>query len=121
MSTSLTTLYEIPITSATPGTLDLSEYTHRYDMTLVSVNSAATQTIILPPAATAVDKDITIAKLGAGRVAVTVKTTDYIASSSTGGSLYNDASGETFATVTVRPIPSANKWFILGAHGTWKV
>lgn len=117
----LETLYEVAIASATAGVTDLRLYTPRYDLSLVSVNSATTQTIVLPDASTAYDKDLTFVKLGSGKVIISAGSTDWIANSATGGSIYNEEASETYATLTLKAIPSASKWLIVGAHGTWRI
>ena len=118
----LATLHELAITTAVVSTTDLKRYHHRYDIKTISVNSAATQTFILPRAATstATENELTFVKLGKGNVIIQTAPSDIIANSAASGYIYNSSTIQLYATLTIRAVPSANKWVIIGAHGTWQ-
>ena len=85
----------------------------------ITVNSASAQIVNLP-AVTAADigATITIIKLGAGTVTIDAPAGVYIADSGSGGTVYNNSAGETYAAITLRLATTA-KWIITGGNGSW--
>lgn len=61
---------------------------------------------------------VTIVKNNTGTTTITANTGQYIADSTSAGSIYNDVAGETWATITLVAI-STTQWVILGQDGTW--
>lgn len=73
-------------------------------------------------AAGAVPLKYTFVKTAANTLTVDPGAGNFIANGIAAAKLYDDVSGETYATVTLQLISSAgsvNKWVIVGAHGTW--
>jgi len=86
---------------------------------IITVTADATITL---PAVGAGDigATITIIKAGATAVTIAAEGSDTIADSGAGGTIYNNVSAETSATITLRLITDT-KWSILGVDGTWTV
>jgi len=85
----------------------------------VKVNSGSAQTVNLP----SVDSShigiwFTVIKLGAGKVTINAPDSDVIVDSGAGGTIYNEAAGETYAMITLKLV-SATVWSVVGAIGTW--
>jgi len=85
----------------------------------ITVTNAAAQTITLPSVtATDIGATITVVKLGAGRVTIQAAATTYIADSASGGTIYNQASGPAYASITLRLV-TATQWLLVGGKGAW--
>jgi hypothetical protein len=85
----------------------------------ITVNSGSDQTITLPDiGAGDIGGTFTIVKLGAGIVTIDAVGSDVIADSSAGGKIYDNVAGETYANITIQ-VAAADKWIIVGGHGTW--
>lgn len=84
-----------------------------------TVSSGTTQTLNLPTiAAGNIGTTFTIVKLGAGQVTIQANTGQYIADSSAAGTIYNNQSLQTYATITIMAV-TTTKWIIIGYSGTW--
>lgn len=104
-------LTEAHNTGATLTTLDFGK--------TITVASASAQIVYLP----SVDVSnkgawFRIIKLGPGKVTIAAADSDTIADSGTGGTIYNGATSEDFATITLQ-LGSDTGWFIAGGCGTW--
>lgn len=96
------------------GTLETTQFG-----TTVTVNSAQSVGVVLPSVATGdIGGWFRFMKLGAGTLAVCAADSDVIASATAGSAIYNAASAETYATLTLQ-LADATHWVITGAHGTW--
>jgi hypothetical protein len=85
----------------------------------VIVNSSSDRTINLPSVDSShVGATFTIWKLGSGRVTIDAADSDTIMDSAAGGTIYNSATGETWACIRLR-LQSATQWAIEGGVGTW--
>jgi hypothetical protein len=85
----------------------------------ITIDSASDQIAYLP----SVDSGdegawFRFVKQGAGRVTISGADSDTIADSSAGGTIYDDVSDETWATLTLQLV-SGTQWVITGAHGSW--
>jgi len=70
----------------------------------------------------AVPLKYTFVKSAAGTLTIDPGAGNFIANGIAAATLYDDVSGETWATVVLQLVSSAgsvNKWVIVGAHGTW--
>lgn len=65
-------------------------------------------------------KPITFIKKGAGKVTIVGEAGQYIADSSSGGTIYNDQSHETYGTITLMAI-STTHFVIVAMDGTWSI
>ncbi|MEI7529159.1 MAG: hypothetical protein WCK76_09455, partial [Elusimicrobiota bacterium] len=85
----------------------------------ITVNSATAQTVTLPSgSAGTVGAQITVVKLGAGKVTVTAASGNYIADSASGGTIYCNAVVPAYATITLRLV-TATQWMIVAIDGIW--
>jgi len=86
----------------------------------IRVTSAGTVTMTLP--SVGADEDgalLRFVKCGAGKLILDAADSDKIADSGAGGTIYNDVSTQTFATISLEYVHSITTWIIRGAHGTW--
>jgi hypothetical protein len=70
----------------------------------------------------AVPLKYTFVKTGADTLTIDPGAGNFIANGIAAAKLYDDVSGETWATVQLQLVSSAasvNKWVVVGAHGTW--
>jgi len=85
----------------------------------ITVNSASAQTVTLPSvSAVDIGATITVVKFGAGGVTIQAAASTYIADSTSGGTIYDNESTETYSTITLRLVSPA-KWMIIGGDGSW--
>ncbi len=85
----------------------------------ITVNSSAAQTVTLPAVSAAdIGATVTVVKLGAGRVAIQAAAATYIADSTAGGAIYNQAVGPVYASITLRLV-TATQWMLVGGKGAW--
>lgn len=85
----------------------------------ITVNSGSAQTVTLPSVTAAdIGATFTVVKLGAGKVTIAAAASTYIADSTSGGTLYNNAVSPAYATITIRLI-SATQWMIISGDGAW--
>ncbi len=85
----------------------------------ITVNSSGAQTVTLPSVTAAdIGATITVVKLGAGKVTIQAAASTYIADSSSGGTVYNNAAGPVYATITLR-LATATQWMLVGGDGAW--
>jgi len=72
------------------------------------------------PSVTAADigAQFTFVKLGSGKVTIHASDSAYIADSGAGGTIYNDSTMETYASITLRLVTDT-KWIIIGGDGNW--
>lgn len=83
---------------------------------IVTVNSAGNVTLALPPVDdTDIGRKFIFINLGAGRLTIDAPSGDYIADSSSGGTIYSD---DQNVSITLY-LASETIWVILGADGTW--
>jgi hypothetical protein len=87
----------------------------------ITVNSASAQIVYLP-AVTAADigATVTVIKYGAGQVTVDAASSSYIVNSTSGGTIYNNATAPPLAQITIRLVTST-LWMIISYYGTWTV
>ncbi len=85
----------------------------------ITVNSASNQIVTLPGVTAAdIGATITIVKLGAGRVTIQAAASTYIADSSAGGTLFNNAAAPAYASVTL-VLVAADRWMLVAGAGAW--
>jgi len=85
----------------------------------IVVDSTSAVTVNLPSVdASNLGAWFTIVKVNSGNVIIHAADSDYIADSSTGGNISNTVSTEIYANITVQ-LSKADKWAVLGGHGTW--
>ena len=85
----------------------------------ITIDSASNQTVVLPSVTSShIGAWVRIIKLGTGKVTVDAPAGHFIADSGDGGTIYNGASSENFATITLQ-LTSADRWNIAGGCGTW--
>jgi hypothetical protein len=118
--TTLTVTAEARIARATTTAADtgLALTTSDFGRT-ITVNSAAARTVNLP-AATAADigANITVIKLGSGKVTIDAPAGVYIADSGAGGTIYNNAAVPAYAAITLRLV-AVDRWVPVSGHGAW--
>jgi hypothetical protein len=85
----------------------------------ITVTNASAQIVYLPTVTAAdIGATVTIVKLGAGNVTIQAAASNYISDSTSGGTIYNNNSSETYATITLRLV-TATKWILIGGEGIW--
>jgi hypothetical protein len=85
----------------------------------ITVNSASAQTVYLPSVTAAdIGATVTVVKLNAGIVTIQAPSGVYISDSGSAGTIYNNTSGESYATITLRLV-NDTKWIIIGGDGSW--
>jgi len=85
--------------------------------------NAGTKTFTLPTAANMLAHlgfPITFVKKGAGKLIIIGASGQYIADGSSGGSIYCDIAGETYASITLMAI-TTTQFVIIGMDGTWSI
>lgn len=89
--------------------------------TTFTMSYATLKTFTLPSSADLTDylgKPITFVKVGAGQVTIQAGSGQYIADSSSAGTIYNAQTNEIYATITLVAI-TTTQWVIVGGMGTW--
>ena len=82
------------------------------------MTAAGETTVTLPSVSASQDgMEITICKLGAGKLIISRADSDTIADA--GVTIYNDTAAETYANLTLGYVNSTTNWQIVGGHGTW--
>ena len=85
----------------------------------ITVNNAAAQTVTLPlVGAGDIGAQFTVVKLGAGQVTIDAPAGAFIADSTDGGTIYNNAVSPAYATITLRLVTST-QWMLVGGEGSW--
>ncbi|MFC1658224.1 NosD domain-containing protein [Candidatus Omnitrophota bacterium] len=85
----------------------------------ITIDSSSTQTVNLPSVgSTDIGAWYRIVKVGTGQVTIDAADSDTIADSSAGGTIYNDQTGQDYATITIQLV-TETEWVIIKAHGTW--
>jgi len=85
----------------------------------ITINSASAQTVTLPSVGSSdIGAQVTILKLGSGTVTVQASSGTYIADSTNGGSIYNNATSPAYASVTLR-LATSTRWMLTGGDGAW--
>lgn len=83
------------------------------------MNSASEKTFSLPSVDSGdVGLYFTFAKIAAGKLIIDAADTDVILDSGAGDTIYNDVSGEVYASITLQLV-SATLWTVVGGIGTW--
>ena len=86
----------------------------------VRMNAATAKTFTFPSVGTSEDgSQITIEKIGAGKLTLQMVDSDKVHDSSAAGTIYNDQSSETWATITLEYCDATTTWNIISAVGTW--
>lgn len=89
-----------------------------FNKTLV-MDSASNKTFTIPTAtATEIGSRITFVKTNTGKVTLQLPASTTLVDSSAAGTMYNDLTNETWATVTIQLV-TATKWVVVGGFGTW--
>ena len=84
------------------------------------MNAATAKTFTFPSVSSAQDGvQITIEKIGAGKLTLQMVDSDKVHDSSATGTIYNDQSSETWATITLEYCDATLTWNIISAVGTW--
>ena len=85
----------------------------------IVMNSASNKIIYLPSVnSTNIRFYVTIAKINSGTLTIQAADNDIIIDSGAGATIYNNESGETYATITLQLV-SETKWVAVGGSGTW--
>jgi hypothetical protein len=85
----------------------------------ITVNNAAAQTVTLPSVGAGdIGAQFTIVKLGTGKVVIDAPVGAFIADSTDGGTIYNNAVTPPYASLTLKLV-TPTLWMLVGGEGSW--